>query len=97
MMRMVTEDVVWLNISADKITVETRGKEQLRRGLAAYFKSTPGARSKLEWVQVAGSRICARERAYWKGKSGEKSQASLSIYEFQKGLIVRVYYYPAEK
>ena len=41
--------------------------------------------------------VAAREKASWQGKSGSKSQASLSVYEFRAGLIARVYYYPAEK
>src|SRR6188508_766596 len=30
MMSMVTDDIQWLNVVGDKITVETKGKEQLR-------------------------------------------------------------------
>jgi len=97
MLSMAADDIQWLNVAGDKITVETKGKEQLRASLTAYFKSTPGARSELEWVQAGGSRVCAMEKAFWRGKSGEKSQRSLSVYEFRDGLIARVYYYPAEK
>jgi len=97
MLSMVAEDIQWLNVLGDKITVETQGKPKLRESLAANFKSTPSAKSELQWVQVTASRVAALERATWQGKSGPKSQASLSIYEFRAGLISRVYYYPAEK
>ena len=97
MLSMVRDDIQWLSVAGDKITVETQGKPKLREGLAAYFKSTPSAKSDLEWIQATASRVAARERATWQGKSGPKSQASLSVYEFRGGLISRVYYYPAEK
>ena len=97
MLSMVSDDIQWLNVAGDKITVETQGKDKLRESLAAYFKSTPSAKSELEWVQVTASRVAALERAAWQGKSGPKSQASLSVYEFRGGLISRVYYYPVEK
>lgn len=94
---MVSDDIQWLSLAGDKITVETQGKLQLRESLTAYFKSAPSAKSQLEWVQVTTARVAALERATWQGKSGPKSQTSLSVYEFRNGLICRVYYYPAEK
>lgn len=97
MLSMATDDIQWLIVAGDKITVETQGKAKLRESLAAYFKSTPSAQSELEWVRVTASRVAALERAAWQSKSGPKSQASLSIYEFRGGLISRVYYYPVEK
>ena len=96
MLSMATDDIQWLMVVGDKITVETQGKAQLRASMTAYFKSTK-AKSQLEWIQTTASRVAALERASWQGKSGPKSQASLSVYEFSGGLISRVYYYPAEK
>jgi len=97
MLGMVSDDIQWLSVAGDKITVETQGKPQLRESLAAYFKSTPSAKSELQWVQVTASRVAALERAAWQSKSGPKSQASLCVYEFRDALISRVYYYPVEK
>ena len=97
MLGMVSDDIQWLSVAGDKVTVETQGKAKLRESLTAYFKSTPTVKSELEWVQVTASRVAALERAGWQSKSGPKSQASLSVYEFRTGLITRVYYYPAEK
>ena len=97
MLSMVSDDIQWLSVAGDKITIETQGKARLRESLAAYFKSTPTAKSELEWVRATASRVAALERAGWQSKSGPKSQASLSVYEFRDGLITRVYYYPAEK
>ena len=97
MLSLATEDIQWLNVAGDKLMVETKGKEQLRASMTAYFKSTPSARSELEWVQPAGSRVCAMQKARWQTKAGAKSLRSLSVYECRDGLIARVYYYPAEK
>ncbi len=97
MMSMVSDDVQWVSVSGDKIAVESQGKAKLREGLAGYFKAAPTVKSKLEWVKATASRVAALERAEWQGRSGPVSQASLSVYEFRDGLIVRVYYYPAEK
>ena len=97
MLGMVSDDIQWLSVAGDKITVETEGKPKLRESMAAYFKSTPSAKSELQWVQVTASRVAALERAAWQSKSGPKSQASLCVYEFRDGLISRVYYYPVER
>jgi hypothetical protein len=97
MVSMVTENIQWLTVAGDKLTIETDGKPKLRQNMAAYFKSNPSAKSELVWVQVTKLRVAALEKASWQGKSGPKSQSSLSVYEFRDGLIARVYYYPAEK
>lgn len=97
MLSMVTDEVVWLMVDADKVAVETEGKAKLRASLEGYFKSTPGVRSELEWVQATASRVAALERVKWEAASGPKSQASLSVYEFSGERISRVYYFPVEK
>src|SRR5882672_9315509 len=45
MLSMVTDDIQWLSVAGDKISIETQGKIKLRESMAAYFKSTPSARS----------------------------------------------------
>lgn len=97
MLSMVSEDIQWLSVAGDKITIETQGKAKLGESMTAYFKATPSAQSELQWVRMTASRVAAMERATWQGKSGPKSQSSLSVYEFRAGLITRVYYYPVEK
>ncbi|MDQ3257025.1 MAG: nuclear transport factor 2 family protein [Acidobacteriota bacterium] len=47
MLSMVTEDIQWLSVAGDKITVETKGMLKLRESMAAYFKSTK-AKAELE-------------------------------------------------
>lgn len=97
MLRMVSDDIQWLSVAGDKITVETQGKARLRESMAAYFKSIPTAKSELEWVRATASRVAVMERAAWQSTSGPKSQAGLAVYEFSGELISRVYYYPVER
>jgi hypothetical protein len=96
MLEMVTEDIQWMMINGSKISIETEGKAPLRESMVRYFSSCSSCKSSLEWIQIAGSRVTAMERASWSGKSGPKAQRSLSVYEFRDGKIQRVYYFPAE-
>ena len=97
MLELVDEDIQWLSVNASQISIETQGKATLREHMVGYFKSCPSCRSSLEWVQKAGTRVTAMERASWMSKSGPKSQSSLSVYEFSGDEILRVYYFPAER
>lgn len=97
MAALVTDDVEWLSISADKIAVETKGKSKLVASMDAYFKSCPTCRSTISETITTPARVSAIEVASWKGKDGEKSQKGLSVYEFSGDLIRRVYYFPVEK
>ena len=96
MLNLADENVQWLSIHEAKVTVETEGKDALRASMVRYFSDCPSCKSTLEWVREAGSRLTAMERASWTAKSGPKSQAGLSIYEFRDGKILRVYYFPAD-
>ncbi|MFN2510311.1 MAG: nuclear transport factor 2 family protein [Pyrinomonadaceae bacterium] len=96
MLGAVDENVQWLTVNEAKVTIETEGKKALRESMERYFRRCPSCKSSLEWVEKSGSRVTAMERATWSGKSGLKSQTSLSVYEFRHGKILRVYYFPAE-
>ena len=96
MLDAVDENVQWLSVDGAKIAVEAEGKKALRQSMESYFRGCPSCKSNLEWIQTAGIRVTALERASWSGKSGPKSQKSLSVYEFRDGKIVRVYYFPAD-
>lgn len=97
MLDLVHEDIQWLHVNGTKISVEVEGREALRESMRRYFSSCGSCKSSLEWVQTAGSRVTALERAGWTSKDGvAKSQTSLSVYEFSGDKILRVYYFPAE-
>lgn len=91
------EKVQWLSVEGKRVSVEAEGTAALKASMASYFKSCPTCRSSLEWVQSAGSRVTALERASWVGARGPASQTSLSVYEFSDRGIARVYYFPAER
>lgn len=85
MARYITDDVVWLSISDDKLAIETKGKSALITSMDAYFGSCPTCQSSLSETISTSSRISAIETARWQGKSGSKSQRSISVYEFSDG------------
>ena len=93
----VSPDFVYYNVTSDATTVETKGREALREGMTAYFKSFPDVRSEIEGLMQAGPFVSFRERAIWTSATGEKAQSALAIYEVHDGLITRVWYYPATK
>lgn len=97
MLRLATEDVEWLTIQGTTVSVETSGREALRKSMSAYFTSCPTCRSQIEFGASTPSRVTAVETATWTNASAERSQRSLSIYEFSGPLIRRVYYFPAER
>jgi hypothetical protein len=96
MLELVDESIQWLSIDGVKISVETEGKKALRESLEKYFRDCPTCKSSLEWVQIAGSRVTAKEKASWMSKNGPREQSGLSVYEFRNGKILRVYYFPAD-
>lgn len=72
MLELVHDDIQWLHVSGTKITLETEGKEALRESMRRYFSSCGSCKSSLEWVQTAGSRVTALERASWTSNDGCK-------------------------
>ena len=96
MAQYVTENVQWLSVNGDKITVETSGKENLVKVMSGYFTSCPSCQSQLEDFTVLGSRVSVVEEASWRRNGELRSQKSLAVYEFSNNLIHRVYYFPAE-
>ena len=97
MTALVATNVQWFSVDGDKLAVETNGKATLEKWLKGYFQSCPSCHSEFEALMVAGSYVTVHEKAMWESKSGPKVQKSLGVYEVRKGLIQRVWYYPAEK
>lgn len=97
MSRLVTDDVQWLSIDGDAISVETDGRTALLSAMNSYFESCPTCRSRLAALIASRDRVSAIETASWQGKNGPQTQSGASVYEFSEGLIKRVYYFPAEK
>jgi ketosteroid isomerase-like protein len=96
MLELAAENIQWMHIDGAKVSIEVEGKTALRGSMERYFSSCSSCRSSLEWVQIAGSRVTAMERASWDSRTGPKSQRSLSVYEFRGDKILHVHYFPAE-
>ena len=97
MAKCVTSDIAWYSVNGGEIAAEAVGKTALIEGMNAYFDAIPTARSETEHAYVSGKYVIARERAFWEQEGVTQSQSSLAIYEIEDNLIVRVWYYPAEK
>jgi len=94
---LVADDIEWLSIAGERVTVEARGKGDLIESMDGYFKSCPTCRSALSGVVSTASRVSVVEISSWQGKSGPRSQSAISVYEFSSGMIIRVYYFSEEK
>ena len=93
---LVADDVAWLSVTGEEVVVEVKGKGELVASMNAYFESCPTCQSALSGIISTADRVSAIEIASWQGKSGSKSQRSISVYEFSEGMIQRVYYFPSE-
>lgn len=93
MLALAHPDVQWLTVDGDKISVDTAGQAALRDSMKSYFASLPTVRSTFESSMVAGPYVTVLERARWQGKSGERTQAALAVYEVQESKVRRVWYY----
>ncbi len=93
MLALAHPDVQWLTVDGDKISVDTAGQAALRDSMKSYFASLPTVRSTFESTMVAGPYVTVVERARWQGKSGERTQAALAVYQVQEGKVRRVWYY----
>lgn len=97
MSKFVAEDVQWLSISGDSVSIETDGKSVLISAMDSYFQSCQTCRSHIREIIASSERVSAIEEAAWEGRDGPRTQRSLSVYEFSGKLIRRVYYFPAER
>ena len=96
MLALMDENVEWLTVEGSKVRMETSGKQALRDRMASYFVTCKSCKSSLDWIRKTGTRVLALERATWSTKTGFKSHASLSVYEFKNSKILRVYYFPSD-
>lgn len=95
MIALCADDVRWMSVDGDKISIETTGTKQLAESMAGYFKKLPSARSKLGRVTVSGGFVTAVERASWVSKGVTRAQCSVSVYEIRENKIRNVWYFPA--
>lgn len=97
MANLVTEDVQWLSVDGDEVSVETEGKGALVSAMDDYFSACATCQSRVVSIIASGTRVSAVEEASWTGESGPRSQRAVSVYELSGDRIRRVYYFPAGK
>ena len=93
MMALCTEDVQWLSILDNTISVETANRDALLEAMTAHFSRPTQARSELLETVEAGSKVITVEKAFYQTESGEKSQCSAAVYEFKDSKISHVWYF----
>lgn len=95
MLGFASDDMQWMSIAADNISIETSNREALKRAMQGYFQSMPSARSEIRQTNESGSFVYSLEEAFWTVKDIEKSQCSMAVYEFDEGKIKHVWYFPS--
>jgi len=93
MLLLCTEDVQWLSILDNTVSVETENSQALREALTAHFSRPVPARSELTETVEAGSKVITVEKAFRQTDAGEKSQCSVAVYEFNENKISHVWYF----
>jgi len=65
MMKLVSEDVAWLNVKGNEVDLQTVGRSGTRAAMKGYFASTPTVKSLIVRSMVAGSFVSIQERVSW--------------------------------
>ena len=90
--------IQWIAVENGKSEVVGDGREALVEQMTDYLSSPMETRSSIGKVIENGRFLTTRETAHWKDSTGaDKAQSSIAVYEFEDGLIRRVWYFPAQK
>lgn len=96
--RLMHDNIQWLTVKDDQITITVQGKADMLSGLKGYFKNPMKITSTLSGWGENGDYVSVIEIASWTAKSGEpRSQSSNVVYQIENGLIRRVWYFPEQK
>ena len=89
-------DIEWVSVTGSEIQVHISGKDALSKKMQDWFKNPKLPTGSLKGWSLNGDYVAVTETAHWTTDAGEaKSQSALTVYQFQNGLIRRVYYYAA--
>lgn len=97
MLERTTDDVHWMSVSDDRLSIEASGREDLREAMTAYFSSTPSARAEIVSSTASGSFVHTTEKAIWAVDGTERSRCSMVVYELAGSRIRNVWYFPAQE
>lgn len=96
MAALMHPEIEWLSVEGAKISIETKGKDELLSALEKWFLSPNLPKGSLRDWSINGNFIAVTETASWLDKTNQsQSQSSLTVYELKDKLIRRVYYYPS--
>lgn len=95
MTAMVTEDIRWMNVAGNTVSVETSGRAELRSVMQGWFSEGSPAPSRMRSAMQAGQYVLGVEEVLSKADDSRKNQCSAVVYEFAGSLIKDVWYYPA--
>ena len=93
MLDLVTDDVRWMSLKNDKVTVEAKGKSELSESMASYFEGLPSTRARIVASRTIGQFVMVIEESGWESKGEMKSQCAISVYEMKEQLILNVWYF----
>ena len=96
MLKYMHNDIKWMNVEGDKISLETNNKQELKQAMADYFKGSGSAEATMSQMLSYGTFVSGIEKVEWLSKEKMKSQCSAVIYQFKEALILNVWYYPAQ-
>jgi ketosteroid isomerase-like protein len=95
MLQHTTEDIKWMSVYGEQLSLETTGKNPLKQTLQHYYQQVPSIQSELIEQKASGPFVYTVEKANWKSDGKNKSQCSPAIYQLEKGLIKHVWYFAA--
>lgn len=95
MLDLAAQDVRWMSVAGDQLSIETSTRHQLREAMTGYFASTPGTRAEIRSITESGSFVHTVEKAFWNSNGVEKNQCSMAVYELIEGKVRNVWYFPA--
>ena len=95
MLQNTTEDIKWMSVYGEQLSLETTGKAPLKQTLQHYYQQVPSIHSELLEKKSSGPFVYTVEKASWKSDGENKSQCSPAIYQLEKGLIKHVWYFAA--
>ena len=93
MLKHTTEQVFWMSVINETVSVETKGQQALQDALLNYFKSVPSIHSTILNIEVSGPFVYTTEKAHWETDGKTKSQCSPAIYQFESNKIRNVWYF----
>lgn len=92
---LVAEDVEWMSVAGDEISLEANGKGALRAGMRSYFADYADVHATIEaWLDLSPY-VVTRERVTWTASGLRHSQRAVAVYEIEGRLVRRVWYFPA--